>query len=76
MFQGNYVMRSTFRLTSDRLFGRRRRQVLPDAVEKIKLLSCPQHHQQVNLAFHGDSLIISGCCLKFEKQARDLITQN
>jgi hypothetical protein len=75
-FEGNYVVRSTFRLISDGLFGRPRRQVVTNAAEKIRLLSCPEHHQQVNLTLDGDSLIISGCCLKFEKQARELITQN
>jgi hypothetical protein len=69
-------MRSTFRLTIDGLLGRPRRQVLTNAAEKIRLLSCPKHHQRVNLTFDGDLLIISGCCLKFEKQARELITQN
>jgi hypothetical protein len=69
-------MTSAFRVASDALFRRERRQVVTNPEEKIRFLTCPEHHQRVNLRFTGDSLTISGCCLKFEKQARDLITQN
>jgi hypothetical protein len=69
-------MTSAFRLASDLLFGRERRQVLTNAEEKVRFLTCPDHHERVSLKFTGDSLTISGCCLKFEKQARDLITRN
>jgi hypothetical protein len=69
-------MGSGIRFDSDDAVERARQRVLADAVEKTKVLRCPQHLQAVKLQFDGRALTISGCCLKFEKHALAVIGQN
>ena len=66
-------MGSSICIESDDVIERVRARVLAEAEKKIRLLSCPEHHQPVELKFDGNVLTISSCCLKFEKYARTVL---
>lgn len=66
-------MGSTIRFDTNDAVERARQKVLRVAEEKTRLLSCPDHRQSVKLTFDGNALMISGCCLKFEKHALTVI---
>ena len=69
-------MGSSICFDSDDVVERVRQRVLAEAEEKIRLLSCPEHRRPVKVTFDGDALVISGCCLKFEKFALVVMGDN
>ena len=62
-------MGSSICFESDDVVERVRQQVLTKAEEKTRLLICPEHRHPVKLTFDGNALMISACCLKFERHA-------
>ena len=69
-------MESNICFNSDDVVERVRQRVLTEAEEKIRLLSCPEHRRPVKVTFDGNVLMISACCLKFEKYALVVIGKN